>query len=101
MTESSLLRLRKKKPNTIWSEFSPSAVLEVCADGNTLFVVSICLAFPPRVNYPASSYSAESISTFIFHFVFQLIVGRQVSISPVDGDWDAGDLDGASRFINT
>lgn len=78
----------------------------VGSDGNKVFMLSIYLAiatmFPPHVNYPTSSYSAESISTF-FHFssCFQLSVGGQVNISPDDGDCDAGDLDGESRFINT
>lgn len=53
----------------------------VGSDGNKVFMLSIYLAiatmFPPHVNYPTSSYSAKSISTF-FHFsiLFSAQCGR-------------------------
>lgn len=107
-TESSLLSLGEKKPNAIWSEFSPRLGppslqrWEQTVPGAHLFW-RLQRCFRPvliirRTRVQPNRYPLSFISHFVFSSLWE---AGQVNVSPDDGDWDAGDPDGASRFSNT
>lgn len=91
MTEGSLLSLTKK-PNTIWSELSPSSVLEVRSNGNKLFMVC------NNVNYPTFPIDIHFLSFFILFSAHYWRAGKHF---PDGGNEAAGDLEIESCFIST
>lgn len=69
---------QQEEPNTIWSEFSPSSVLEVWSDGSKPFMESIYFAFAAmflhHINYPV--FSRINIHFLSFFILFPAHCGR-------------------------